>query len=222
MDRARRSASWSTDYEGALPPGGWPNWVLGNHDQPRIAARVGAAQARVAAMLLLTLRGTPTMYYGDEIGIGPSADRAARRCKTRGKKTSRVSASVAIPRARRSSGTPRRTQDSRAGEPWLPVDPSCESHNVKVLRADPASILSLYRDADRVRRKHPALHSGTFRLLAVEGDVLALRAQGGRRTDLVALNLGHATRRCRCAESLAGAELLASTHLDRVRFAVRR
>ena len=59
-----------TDYEAALPPGGWPNWVLGNHDQPRIAARVGEAQARIAAMLLLTLRGTPTMYYGDELGIG--------------------------------------------------------------------------------------------------------------------------------------------------------
>ena len=63
------------EYENALPPGGWPNWVLGNHDQPRIAARVGEAQARVAAMLLLTLRGTPTMYYGDEIGT-----RARRDC----------------------------------------------------------------------------------------------------------------------------------------------
>ena len=57
------------DYEAALPAGGWPNWVLGNHDQPRIASRVGPAQARVAAMLLLTLRGTPTLYYGDEIGM---------------------------------------------------------------------------------------------------------------------------------------------------------
>ena len=70
MERARRSRKLVTDYEAALPPGGWPNWVLGNHDQPRIAARVGEAQARIAAMLLLTLRGTPTMYYGDEIGIG--------------------------------------------------------------------------------------------------------------------------------------------------------
>ena len=65
-----------TDYEVALPPGGWPNWVLGNHDQPRIAARVGEAQARIAAMLLLTLRGTPTMYYGDELGIGRVVDPA--------------------------------------------------------------------------------------------------------------------------------------------------
>ena len=47
----------------------WPNWVLGNHDRPRVASRVGREQARVAAMLLLTLRGTPTLYYGDEIGM---------------------------------------------------------------------------------------------------------------------------------------------------------
>ena len=56
-------------YEGALPPGAWPNWVLGNHDKARIASRIGEAQARVAAMLLLTLRGTPTIYYGEEIGM---------------------------------------------------------------------------------------------------------------------------------------------------------
>ena len=56
-------------YEAALPDGAWPNWVLGNHDRPRIASRLGVAQARVAAILLLTLRGTPTLYYGDEIGM---------------------------------------------------------------------------------------------------------------------------------------------------------
>jgi alpha-glucosidase len=56
-------------YEALLPSYAWPNWVLGNHDKPRIRTRVGAAQARVAAMLLLTLRGTPTLYYGDEIGM---------------------------------------------------------------------------------------------------------------------------------------------------------
>ena len=66
--RPRRSAAVG-EYEAALPPGGWPNWVLSNHDKARIASRVGRLQARVAAMLLLTLRGTPTLYYGDEIGM---------------------------------------------------------------------------------------------------------------------------------------------------------
>src|ERR1700748_933514 len=57
------------DYEAGLAPGGLPTWVRGNHDRPRVASRVGADQARVAAMLLLTLRGTPTLYYGDENGM---------------------------------------------------------------------------------------------------------------------------------------------------------
>ena len=56
-------------YEAALPAGGWPNWVLGNHDVPRVATRFGPAAARTANMLLLTLRGTPTTYYGEEIGM---------------------------------------------------------------------------------------------------------------------------------------------------------
>src|SRR5438067_4833032 len=56
-------------YEAQLPKGGWPNWVLGNHDRPRLASRIGKAQARVAAMMLLTLRGTPTIYQGEEIGM---------------------------------------------------------------------------------------------------------------------------------------------------------
>ena len=55
--------------EAALPDGAWPNWVLGNHDQRRIASRLGQAQARVAMLLLLTLRGTPSLYYGDELGL---------------------------------------------------------------------------------------------------------------------------------------------------------
>ena len=56
-------------YEAALPAYGWPNYVLGNHDQTRVATRIGSAQARVAALLLLTLRGTPFIYYGDELGM---------------------------------------------------------------------------------------------------------------------------------------------------------
>lgn len=56
-------------YEGLLSRWDWPNWVLGNHDQPRLASRLGEPQARVAAMLLFTLRGTPTWYYGDELAL---------------------------------------------------------------------------------------------------------------------------------------------------------
>ena len=57
------------DLEDAIPPGAWPNYVLGNHDESRIATRLGPQYSGPAAMLFLTLRGTPTLYYGDEIGM---------------------------------------------------------------------------------------------------------------------------------------------------------
>lgn len=56
-------------YEASLPADGWPNYELGNHDQMRIGTRIGLEQARVAAMLILTLRGTPFIYYGEELGL---------------------------------------------------------------------------------------------------------------------------------------------------------
>jgi alpha-glucosidase len=101
---ARTLANFIDRYEAALPPGGWPNWVLGSHDARRVAGRLGAAQARVAAMLLLTLRGTPTLYQGDEIGIGdiaipPDRLRDPRELREPG------SALAAIRRARRWRGT---------------------------------------------------------------------------------------------------------------------
>ncbi|MDQ3547471.1 MAG: alpha-amylase family glycosyl hydrolase, partial [Chloroflexota bacterium] len=58
-----------TELEGTIPDGAWPNYVVGNHDEPRIASRVGPERARIAMMLLLTLRGTPTLYQGDELGM---------------------------------------------------------------------------------------------------------------------------------------------------------
>ncbi len=85
-------ASWSAteidrmvhEYEALVPRDEWPNWVLGNHEKPRIASRVGEAQARVAALLLLTLRGTPTMYSGDELGMcdGMNHRRSSNRAST--------------------------------------------------------------------------------------------------------------------------------------------
>ena len=65
----KRVAEIIHNYEAALPAGAWPNWVLGNHDKPRIATRIGAAPSSGRRDALLTLRGTPTMYYGEEIGM---------------------------------------------------------------------------------------------------------------------------------------------------------
>jgi len=186
---ARALARLITDYEAALPPGGWPNWVLGNHDRPRVATKRGAAQARVAAMLLLTLRGTPTIYYGDEIGLADVAIPADE---------------VQDPRELREPGlglgrdpvrTPMPWDDDQngaftTGKPWLPLNADWQERNVAAQSADPESMLNLYHKLLALRREHEALSVGDFMPVECEGDILAYERWHGRDSLLIALNLG--------------------------------
>ena len=202
-----------TDYEAALPPGGWPNWVLGNHDQPRIAARVSAAQARNAAMLLLTLRGTPTMYYGDELGIGAVTIPAEAMQDPWGKNE------PGLGLGRDPSRTPFQWDATpnagfTGGRPWLPPDPDYPSCNVESLRRDPNSILSLYRRLLSIRREYPALNSGTFGLVSVQENLLAYERTSGEEKILVCLNFGD-TAQPISGQGFSGSRILASTYLDR-------
>ena len=134
---ARDIAALIDRYEAALPPGAWPNWVLGNHDRPRVASRVGEAQARVAAMLLLTLRGTPTLYYGDEIGM-PQVAIPPEQVRDPFEKNV-----PGLGLGRDGCRTPMQWDASRyAGfsqaEPWLPITKDAAQRNVASARADPA------------------------------------------------------------------------------------
>jgi alpha-glucosidase len=187
--QARTIAKLIDEYERLLPPGGWPNWVLGNHDRPRIASRVGAAQARIAAMLLLTLRGTPTIYYGDEIGMEQVAipDAAAHDPVARNL--------PGLDLGRDGCRTPMQWDAGRyagfsAAEPWLPFEGVYQQRNVAVLQADARSIYQLHRRLIALRRRYPALHVGSYRPVAVENDLLAFVRETGEEKILVALNMG--------------------------------
>jgi alpha-glucosidase len=176
-------------YEAALPAGGWPNWVLGNHDRARIASRIGDAQARVAAMLLLTLRGTPTLYYGDEIGMRQVAITPDR---VRDPFEKRV---PGIGLGRDGARTPMQWDAGDfAGfstvEPWLPIAGCYRSRNVETELCEPASIQHLYRRLIATRRQHPALSAGSYRRLLTQHDLLLYARQSGRERILVALNFG--------------------------------
>ncbi|MDP9374012.1 MAG: alpha-amylase family glycosyl hydrolase, partial [Chloroflexota bacterium] len=211
---ARWIAALIDEYEAALPPGGWPNWVLGNHDRPRVASRVGAAQARVAAMLLLTLRGTPTLYNGDEIGmhdvpIPPDLVQDPFEKNVPGKGLGR---------------DPERTPMQwdagpgagfTTGAPWLPLADDYQAVNVAAERDDPRSILTLYRRLIALRRAEPALAVGAYAPVEAEGDALAyIRGAGGRRF-LVALNLGGRPQRVAPPSPSIAGRVALSTGLDR-------
>jgi glycosidase len=191
---ARSLAPLIANYEAALPPGGWPNWVLGNHDRPRVAAKRGQAQARIAAMLLLTLRGTPTLYYGDELGLTDVAIPPAQVRDPRGLRE------PGLALGRDPVRTPMPWDGSEnagfsTARPWLPLNADWPTRNVAQMAEEPHSILTLYRRLLAVRRAHLALSIGDFALLDAEGNVLAYERRHGAERLIVALNLGGQSHR---------------------------
>ena len=181
------------EYEEALPAGAWPNWVLGNHDRPRIASRIGEAQARVAAMLLLTLRGTPTIYYGEELGLQQVAippDRVQDPWEKNepGLGLGRDPCRTPMPW----DGPP--NAGFTTGEPWLPLNPDRPTRNVQAMTSDPDSILGLYRRLIDLRRQRGALQLGDYALVCAENDVLVYQRILGQERLTIALNLSHEPR----------------------------
>jgi alpha-glucosidase len=202
------------DYERALPAGAWPNWVLGNHDRPRVASRVGSEQARVAAMLLLTLRGTPTLYYGDEIGLHqvPITPENVRDPFEKNVPDIGV--------GRDGCRTPMQWDAGRyAGfstvRPWLPLADNFIHENVAKLQADSTSILSFYKALIALRRRLPPLVTGAYEPIAAEGDLLLYRRSGEQSGVVVALNLG--AEPIAVSSTVLGptSEILLSTFMDR-------
>jgi alpha-glucosidase len=207
---AQRIAAAISEYEGAVPDHGWPNWVLGNHDQPRIASRLGLAQARVAATLLLTLRGTPTLYYGDELGlrdgvIPPEDVHDPQEKNLPGLGLNRDPARTPMQwNADKGAGF----SSSRS---WLPLSLDAASVNVEVERADPNSMLSHYRRLIALRKAESALSVGSYIPVNAQGDLIAYRREVPGRRFLIVLNLGHRPAQLTLPDSEARGEILIDT-----------
>lgn len=197
-------------YEESLPAFGWPNWVIGSHDAPRIAARIGEAQARVAAMLLLTLRGTPTLYQGDELGIGKVMIPTGRI------RDPQHLQQPGLDIGRDRSRTPMPWDSSRhAGfstvDPWLPLNPDWLTRNVAAQGADPSSILSLYRKLLALRKETPELTSGSYVSVQANRDVLAYERRLDGSRVLIALNFSAEPRELPLPQATRHSVLLTST-----------
>ena len=154
------------EYEAVLPGDAWPNWVLGNHDQHRLATRVGASQARVANMLLLTLRGTPTCYYGDELGMEDVAIPPEKIQDPPAVNQPEIAHIV----GRDPERTPMQWDDSpNAGfsapeveDLWLPIAANYKEVNVARELKDPHSFLNYFRRLLAIRKSTPALLWGDY------------------------------------------------------------
>ncbi len=148
--------------ESAIPPGGWPNYVLGNHDEPRLASKLGRKAARVAAMLLLTLRGTPTLYYGDELGmedvpIPPEKEQDPWGIRVPGLGRDPERTPMQWEAGPNAGFSPPEVTDL-----WLPLAEDYSLVNVNSELAQPDSILNLYRHLLAYRRATSALQVGDY------------------------------------------------------------
>jgi alpha-glucosidase len=205
--------------------GQWPTWVVGNHDQPRVRTRTGSeARARAAALVLLTLRGVPFLYAGDELGL-EDADVPADRVVDPG---GRDGCRAPIP-------WDASARHGWEGEPWLPWPPEAGTRNAAVLREDRSSILHLHRDLLADRRASAALRRGDLEVLDLHDDVLAYRRRsegdgndedggdGDERVVLVAmgdrevevtLDGAWTVRRCSLGRVAPGATFDGHLHVD--------
>ena len=204
-------ASVIGDYYRALPEGAWPNWVLGNHDQPRIASRIGEQQARVAAMLLFTLPGTLTMYYGEEIGM-TNVPIAPEQVQDPAEKNE-----PGIGQGRDPERTPMCWDGSEragftTGVPWLPIGENARTGNVAAEQQDSSSILTLYNKLVALRKSHPTLVTGKLSELHVEKNILRFRRSGAEEIEVILNMTGEDV-----SLQVPSGSLIAGTRMDRVR-----
>jgi alpha-glucosidase len=197
-------------YFNALPEGAWPDWVIGGHDKHRVASKLGQAQARILAMLLMTIEGTPFLFAGDEIGtervpIPPEQVHDPFEKLVRG-----------FGLCRDPERAPLRWDDSEAGgftmgKPWLPLSKE-RSRNVETQKRDEGSLLHLYRELIALRKREPCLLEGEYRPKRAQNDVFSFARTLDGTEIIVGLNLTNEPRRWEWQGS--GARLI-SSHLDR-------
>ena len=157
----------------------WPTWVLSNHDQPRQATRYGShAHARAAAVLLLTLRGTPFLYAGEELGLEDAQVPPDRVVDPGGRDGCRAP----IPWDGSAS------HGWASPDPWLPWPPDPGPRSAAAQQSDPASMLHLYRRLLAARRACAALRTGALELLDAPADVLAYRRVSPGEVRVVIVN----------------------------------
>jgi alpha-glucosidase len=200
------------ELEAALPEGAWGNYVLGSHDVSRLATRFGEHAVRVAAMLLLTLRGTPTIYMGEELGM---IDGNISTDQIQDPQGLRLGAD----RSRDGCRTPFQWSDEKyagfsAVSPWLPIADGYTTRNVKTERDDPSSMFMLYKQLIQLRKNTLALNRGSYRPIDNTSCFTYLREYENQKY-LVILNFSDVVQSPLLKLEQRTGEFVLSTELDR-------
>src|ERR1051325_6999863 len=196
------------DSEKALA-GRWTTYVLSNHDIPRAYDRLGDGQhneeiAKLLATMLLTLRGSPFLYYGEEIGMVTTEPRTIEEVQDPvGKRYWPAN------KGRDGERTPMQWDGGpqagfTSGRPWLKVPPSAAQTNVAKQAVEPSSILNFYRRLIALRRRSPALLDADYASIGNDPHIFAYRRRSPSQTMLVALNMSDESRSLPMDKSIAG------------------
>ncbi len=189
-------------WEKTLPAGAWPAYTLSNHDVVRAISRYGndassEERARLLALMLLTLRGTPFIYYGEEIGM-----REAKLPKVKLKDPVGIKW-YPLHRGRDGCRTPMQWNGGKNGgfseapETWLPVNLNFANNNVAIQEADPHSLFNFFRQLIRLRRQLPALTEGSYQSIIenIPEDCYCYRRKTGDQELIICLNFSAEQRR---------------------------
>jgi len=195
-------------FQEALLPGQTPIYNMGNHDQPRLASRIGPEAARTAAMLLLMLPGMAFIYYGDELGMTNSALPAD---KLQDPFVGVDGSSRDIARTPMQWSSENNTGFS-ASEPWLPVTPNYVDLNVGSERGDHKSLLNLYKALLKIHNDSDAAKHGSYRSLDVGPDVYAFVRENEDQRITTVLNFSD--KNVDVPSTALKGSLLLSTYLD--------
>jgi alpha-glucosidase len=195
------------DWESALGDSKWPNYVFNNHDNPRTSTRFGEGEhderLKVAAALLLTVRGTPFLYYGEEIGMRDIRLKRSEILDPIGKRYR------TIYKGRDGCRAPMQwNADQNAGFssaiPWLPVHPDFQNRNVAIQTEERSSLLNFYKQLLAFRKTHPILIHGDFQNISGSSShVLAFKRTYTGRSIMVVLNFSDKPQKIIFPEQIA-------------------
>ena len=195
-------------FEELASQSAWPAWFLNNHDHSRVATRFdedghGRERSRVAAMLVLTLRGTPFVYQGEELGLQDTFIPTGSAVDVDGRDPVRTPFPWEPPSVAGSGA------GFTFGEPWLPLTDDAERLSAAVQSSDPNSMLSLYRRLIWYRRRSPALQVGSYRSVDAGTELYAYTREAEGVRLLVVLNFSSSAQKV-----LGAARELGSGHLE--------
>lgn len=211
--RAQAFKKFINTFDKSLGAEDWPNYVLGNHDLARLISRIGKSQARVAAMLLLTLRGTPFIYYGEEIGmkdVNTTSERIQDILEKQipGKNLGRDPERSPMQWSKHPYGGFSKV------EPWLPVAADYKTVNVESESAEPSSMLNLYRKLIHYRQKSSALIQGTYQSMDLENEDIFAFVRDSKKEKVVVL-LNFSNKQQKASLAIKNAKVICNTLLDK-------